>query len=185
MSWRPRCCRPPCARGACVRCTRAQSRRTGLFAATLCSTVLREGGLGLHGHASGGIGGPKLYPIALRRPASREERSVEQRLLRAKGKARQRLPPAALGEVGEAGGDQLPMHDQARIALDLGHIAPVVVDPVGIEEQRGIAKQHGFVRQEALPMLGLRRGRGSRRRGRSEEHTSELQSLMRISYAVL
>src|SRR3546814_8507588 len=62
------------------------------------------------------------------------------------------------------------MHDQARIALDLGHIAPVVVDPVGIEEQRGIAKQHGFVRQEALP--------------RSEEHTSELQSLMRISYAV-
>src|SRR3546814_5710721 len=89
-------------------------------------------------------------------------------------RSRQRLPPAALGEVGEAGGDQLPMHDQARMALDLGHIAPVVVDPVGIEEQRGIAKQHGFVRQEALPMLGLR----------SEEHTSELQSLMRISYAV-
>src|SRR3546814_9661709 len=33
---------------------------------------------------------------------------------------------------------------------------------------------------------GLRRGRGRRlhRGGRSEEHTSELQSLMRISYAV-
>src|SRR3546814_20422424 len=125
MSWRPRCCRPPCARGACVRCTRAQSRRTGLFDSTLCSTVLREGGLGRHGHASGGIGGPKLYPIALRRPASSEERSVEQRLLRAKGKARQRLPPAAIGELGEAGGDPLPMPDQARIALAPRHLPPI------------------------------------------------------------
>src|SRR3546814_6304227 len=79
MSWRHRGVRPPCARGACVRGTRAQSHRTGLFDSTLCSTVLREGGLGRHGHASGGIGGPKLYPIALRRPASREERSVEPR----------------------------------------------------------------------------------------------------------
>src|SRR3546814_4748944 len=42
-----------------------------------------------------------------------------------------------------------------------------------------------FVRQQARPALC--RGRsGTRRRieGRSEEHTSELQSLMRISYAV-
>src|SRR3546814_13037824 len=108
MSWRHRGVRPPCARGACVRGTRAQSRRTGLFDSTLCSTVLREGGLGRHGHASGGIGGPKLYPIALRRPASREARSGEQRLLRAKGKARKRLPPAAHGVVGAAGGNTLP-----------------------------------------------------------------------------
>src|SRR3546814_15067881 len=105
---RPRGVRPPCARGACVRGTRAQSRRTGLFDSTLCSTVLREGGLGRHGHASGGIGGPKLYPIALRRPASREARSVKQRLLRANGQARPRLTPAALGEVAEGGGNQCP-----------------------------------------------------------------------------
>src|SRR3546814_10492471 len=32
--------------------------------------------------------------------------------------------------------------------------------------------------------LHCRRRRGRRRSGRSEEHTSELQSLMRISYAV-
>src|SRR3546814_14080651 len=128
MSCTPRGVPPPCARRACVRGTRAQGRRTGLFDSTLCSTVLREGGLGRHGHASGGIGGPKLYPIALRRPASREERSVEQRLLRAKGKARQRLPPAALGEVGEAGD---------RKSVGLGQGVSVRVDLGG----RGILKK--------------------------------------------
>src|SRR3546814_4444315 len=47
---------------------------------------------------------------------------------------------------------------------------------------------HVPVSAGTAPRLWLRRDRrdrlGRRRRGRSEEHTSELQSLMRISYAV-
>src|SRR3546814_2310602 len=44
----------------------------------------------------------------------------------------------------------------------------------------------GAVRSERREPAGLARGRGAITRGapRSEEHTSELQSLMRISYAV-
>src|SRR3546814_6357469 len=53
-----------------------------------------------------------------------------------------------------------------------------------------IAKGHGVDRAaDALKRLGLRHflieiGGELRGEGRSEEHTSELQSLMRISYAV-
>src|SRR3546814_9767099 len=48
----------------------------------------------------------------------------------------------------------------------------------------------GKAREPAPPVTGSacsprgRGGRGAARRARSEEHTSELQSLMRISYAV-
>src|SRR3546814_3373654 len=41
-----------------------------------------------------------------------------------------------------------------------------------------------FVEQHAGPAGAEYHGHFARRRGRSEEHTSELQSLMRISYAV-
>src|SRR3546814_1977600 len=40
------------------------------------------------------------------------------------------------------------------------------------------------IRREAIPRLRRDRSSGFRSRSRSEEHTSELQSLMRISYAV-
>src|SRR3546814_9127722 len=40
-----------------------------------------------------------------------------------------------------------------------------------------------YIHCPVRPLLG-RAGIGPRRAGRSEEHTSELQSLMRISYAV-
>src|SRR3546814_3633358 len=43
-----------------------------------------------------------------------------------------------------------------------------------------LQRRHGRGRLEAL----VQRGWAHVRRGRSEEHTSELQSLMRISYAV-
>src|SRR3546814_9052309 len=43
---------------------------------------------------------------------------------------------------------------------------------------------HGRVRGAALPPRAQADNRSDLRAGRSEEHTSELQSLMRISYAV-
>src|SRR3546814_10863586 len=66
----------------------------------------------------------------------------------------------------------------------IGRAGAIVVGPVA---QRG----GGEVAQRAVVDLGIRRGDAGRRVGvaddgaeRSEEHTSELQSLMRISYAV-
>src|SRR3546814_5824521 len=47
-----------------------------------------------------------------------------------------------------------------------------------------VGKRHGGLLQERRFGSSLRRAMRSRRTIRSEEHTSELQSLMRISYAV-
>src|SRR3546814_6568592 len=49
-----------------------------------------------------------------------------------------------------------------------------------------LAAQAGYAAQRTTARSGARCGIAPRRplRGRSEEHTSELQSLMRISYAV-
>src|SRR3546814_4338625 len=46
------------------------------------------------------------------------------------------------------------------------------------------AGRHGGGDEDASSHISLLRGMRTRPRGRSEEHTSELQSLMRISYAV-
>src|SRR3546814_8150292 len=46
------------------------------------------------------------------------------------------------------------------------------------------ADRQGLSALRRRPVLVGRRRKGAARRGRSEEHTSELQSLMRISYAV-
>src|SRR3546814_6823933 len=51
------------------------------------------------------------------------------------------------------------------------------VHQVGVAADRGLAQRHGRRVQEAV-------GEGVGEEVRSEEHTSELQSLMRISYAV-
>src|SRR3546814_6666382 len=76
----------------------------------------------------------------------------------AKGEAGERLvaemPPR---EVEQQRRGERPVNDEAAIALLLLRIGAVVMDAVAVEGQRRI---------------------------RSEEHTSELQSLMRISYAV-
>src|SRR3546814_9808984 len=72
---------------------------------------------------------------------------------------RDRRSERLVGE-GEAGG--------------VGHVAASLEDPVG----RG----HEVGRTRALEVEDDLEHRGARRR--SEEHTSELQSLMRISYAV-
>src|SRR3546814_2320912 len=49
-------------------------------------------------------------------------------------------------------------------------------------DRKPVADAHGIARSAKQPFARLPQGR--RRARRSEEHTSELQSLMRISYAV-
>src|SRR3546814_3566524 len=68
---------------------------------------------------------------------------------------------------------------QVGIAVRLRHTLAAI--DVGLDHSEfGVDRRHGVVGRTALT-VGERR---SRRGGRSEEHTSELQSLMRISYAV-
>src|SRR3546814_1562378 len=50
--------------------------------------------------------------------------------------------------------------------------------------RRACARTRPSVRRRPVPARGRRRSGAGRRCPRSEEHTSELQSLMRISYAV-
>src|SRR3546814_3208278 len=68
---------------------------------------------------------------------------------------------------------------------------PAIVEPVGPFQRHELDRSEGTPRRTPMDDLGL--GLLARRsapltafpcRGRSEEHTSELQSLMRISYAV-
>src|SRR3546814_6334916 len=59
--------------------------------------------------------------------------------------------------------------------LELSDGRSVVDDGVGA---------HGDRQLDDLPQVGRRRGEDGQAPHRSEEHTSELQSLMRISYAV-
>src|SRR3546814_6121544 len=80
-------------------------------------------------------------------------------------------------------------HDDAILGGDdVESFGPILADPV----QRTAAARAaaGLRRDLDLVTRKMRRQRGAGssaarlRRGRSEEHTSELQSLMRISYAV-
>src|SRR3546814_10020384 len=79
---------------------------------------------------------------------------------------------------------------QRRLLAEIGYPRPILRPPVEAAPRwRRAAPDH---RQPPLhpdrqrrPRLGERQAHGRRhRRRRSEEHTSELQSLMRISYAV-
>ncbi|KQP18282.1 hypothetical protein ASF43_10695 [Pseudorhodoferax sp. Leaf267] len=63
-----------------------------------------------------------------------------------------------------AAADDEAVHDQAGVALDLGHILAVVVDAVAVEGQRGIAEQQHVVGNDAAHPRGVDGGR--RRRGR-------------------
>src|SRR3546814_5022321 len=58
-------------------------------------------------------------------------------------------------------------------------------DPAGTDARSAVRMgRHGAVTFRRIATAPDRGERGIARRGRSEEHTSELQSLMRISYAV-
>src|SRR3546814_8383298 len=61
---------------------------------------------------------------------------------------------------------------------------PVQADELDRAGDRGAALYAVGSRAEGRPFEPLARRDGARGEGRSEEHTSELQSLMRISYAV-
>src|SRR3546814_6752534 len=67
------------------------------------------------------------------------------------------------------------LHDDPQIRLEIGPgrqavLQGMLAGPAGLDRPRGLAE--------------TRCGRGLDHAVRSEEHTSELQSLMRISYAV-
>src|SRR3546814_7022701 len=90
-----------------------------------------------------------------------------------------RVPQLQLEETSGFGCGRLD--DQARSALERSHDHRVeggengAVDPrPGLDD---LCAEHRSCKQD-------RRGSGIDREVRSEEHTSELQSLMRISYAV-
>src|SRR3546814_3441350 len=68
-----------------------------------------------------------------------------------------------------AGGEHRVERDAAAQQLGRGGV-PVLLGALGVDLQRGVHR-HAAGRRREL-------------RARSEEHTSELQSLMRISYAV-
>src|SRR3546814_9106716 len=88
-----------------------------------------------------------------------------------------RVAAASSREAGRAGGaDQLvQLRDPAALCRRKGSRR-------GAERPVRAASQTGGA-PDALPRLRCRAGR-DRRGDRSEEHTSELQSLMRISYAL-
>src|SRR3546814_5291984 len=67
---------------------------------------------------------------------------------------------------------------RGRVGRQFDKLAPAIVGIVYLHEQLCLAKLVDQPQRSAG-----RRGR-SEAKGRSEEHTSELQSLMRISYAV-
>ena len=76
------------------------------------------------------------------------------------GRARQLVAQ----QVHQQRGDQRAVHDQARVALDLGDILAIVVNAVAVEGQRRIAKQQHLVRHDApRPDRLRRRGHGLRR----------------------
>src|SRR3546814_8500727 len=83
---------------------------------------------------------------------------------------------------------QLALHDvelaidlgQAAVGLDQDHSVHAVGDVLGDHRGRAVVDEQPRMQRLEGEALGLPR----RDLGRSEEHTSELQSLMRISYAV-
>ena len=67
----------------------------------------------------------------------------------------------ATQQIDQQGGEQRPVHHQARVALDLGHVPAVVVDAVPVERQRRVPELQDVVGHDlALPR---RAGAGGRR----------------------
>src|SRR3546814_2834994 len=90
--------------------------------------------------------------------------------------------------VGRAGGSQQVLavvagvEDNDRLCRRGGHGQAHEEGPGGGGTER--ARDQTFAGEETHHITPLLGGRGNREVVRSEEHTSELQSLMRISYAV-
>ena len=89
-----------------------------------------------------------------------ERVQVERRAHRPEPERRHlRVGSVAAHQVQQQRGEQRAVHDQPRVALDLGHVAAVVVDPVPVEGQRRVAEQQHVVGHDlALPRRPGRRG---------------------------
>src|SRR3546814_8197195 len=96
-------------------------------------------------------------------------------------------------------------HSHSGLQEQIGHYCPIVIDPVNTDPVASdrehvivlsdwtflhphqvmgkLKKQGGYFNRQKQTLAGLL-GEGDPEEARSEEHTSELQSLMRISYAV-
>src|SRR5690606_27980660 len=117
-----------------------------------------------------GIAGPQLgLAGGDDAPAHLERLRRDQRAHAAIAEAAQaRLRVGAAEGAQVEGGDQRPVHHQARIALGLGDIGEVVMDAVTVEGHGGVAEQQGRAGRDGLvPVAGgqllaaaqLRRGR--------------------------
>ena len=95
-----------------------------------------------------------------------ERRNVKHWPHRAKLEMRQPgLGQVLAQQIHQQSSDQRAMHDQAGVALDLGDITAVVMNPVAIEGQRRVAKQQHVVGPDhARPLRIAWRGQRWRRR---------------------
>src|SRR3546814_6086112 len=110
-----------------------------------------------------GAGGPRVFPF--QREADLRKYGLDTPFPGLRGHRRHPLFPLAVGIVGEAGGDRV----EEALAV------PGDPDPLRELVDLGVpGADDRLSGREVLAQLQ-----------RSEEHTSELQSLMRISYAVL
>ena len=113
---------------------------------------------------------PQPHCVAARRQAAADARTVqvEQRAHRAEleASATSASGRSRAQQVDQQRGDQRAVHDQARIALDLGHVAAVVVDAVAVEGQRRVAEQQHVVGHDAARelLVGGSAGAALRRR---------------------
>src|SRR3546814_4614131 len=99
-----------------------------------------------------------------------------------------RLAPAAIGvdlpalERVEGSGTGLDAQPLGHDAPALAGMAVVLVDHVDAGDAQGVCDRARVVHVGRCPVASIEQV--DQQRTRSEEHTSELQSLMRISYAV-
>src|SRR3546814_7439544 len=104
------------------------------------------------------------------------------------GHARQRLPVLAVGAIVETRLQRLQQRDHRRCA----YCRPAGATPepecaqISSSRSRPRSRASTHLGSNSLPLCAeMKSSASSKLHARSEEHTSELQSLMRISYAVL
>ena len=103
--------------------------------------------------------------VGLRLAAHEERMDVEYRAHRLELVARHDgIGPLVAQEVEQQRREHRPVHDEARIAFDLGDVAAVVVDAVAVEGQRRVAEEQHVVGDPLRSQARDRRRGGGRRR---------------------
>src|SRR3546814_2340932 len=93
--------------------------------------------------------------------------------------------PLSLQRAQDVAGESLRLiGEDEQVDGEIAAQEAVVGGEIALERGPSILCNEGLGEGIAPIEIGDRRGRPPRRRVRSEEHTSELQSLMRTSYAV-